>query len=96
MRNAPTFESWVMSTSVIPSEKYSCSGSWERLSRGRTANDSMGFPRAPPGRALWSCFRRKPPKGLGGSANLEFWRFLYEEQRFVVGTMRGDAAGFGG
>jgi hypothetical protein len=41
-------------------------------------------------------FPAEAPKGLDGSANLEFWRFLYEEQRFVVCTMRGGAAGFGG
>src|SRR5579862_1683341 len=44
--NAPVFEICVMSASVIPSEKYSCSGSRERLSKGRTAKDSIAF--APP------------------------------------------------
>src|ERR1700722_4921338 len=31
-----------MSSSVIPSAKYSCEGSPERFSRGRTARDRMG------------------------------------------------------
>ena len=33
-----------MSSSVIPSEKYSCSGSFERFASGKTARDSIGRP----------------------------------------------------
>src|SRR5260370_15863363 len=40
-RNVAIFESWVISVSVIPSEKYSCSGSRDRFSSGKTASDRI-------------------------------------------------------
>ena len=50
--NAPIFARSVIRASVIPSAKYSCSGSPERFRRGSTAMDSMG---AGPARLdIWS------------------------------------------
>src|SRR4030095_8827148 len=45
-----------ISASVIPSEKYSCSGSWEKFSSGRTAMERIGGD----GRPVVG--RRIPPK----------------------------------
>src|SRR5712671_5474976 len=39
--SAPILPRLLISSSVMPSAKYSCSGSWERLSKGRTAMDWM-------------------------------------------------------
>ena len=44
-RSALIFESSAMSASVMPSEKYSCSGSAERFWNGRTAIEVIGFSR---------------------------------------------------
>src|SRR5262252_42487 len=43
-RSALIFESSVMRSSVMPSAKYSCSGSPDRFSSGRTASARMGGP----------------------------------------------------
>src|SRR6476659_6875548 len=40
-RNLPNAPSSVISSSVMPSAKYSCDGSPERFSKGRTAMESM-------------------------------------------------------
>src|SRR6478609_9683516 len=45
-RSALIFESSVMRSSVMPSAKYSCSGSRDRFSSGRTASARMGGPRS--------------------------------------------------
>jgi len=54
-RNAPIFERSVVSSSVMPSTKYSCSGSWERFSMGNTAMERIAGPRLSNSRA------RQPP-----------------------------------
>src|SRR5262245_39606030 len=43
-RSALIFESSVMRSSVMPSAKYSCSGSRDRFSSGRTASARIGGP----------------------------------------------------
>ena len=40
-RSAPIFARLLMSASVSPSAKYSCSESWDSFSDGRTASDRI-------------------------------------------------------
>ena len=51
----------VMSASVIPSAKYSCSGSFDRFSSGSTARDRMRPAAAPPAEAFPSSRSRNSP-----------------------------------
>lgn len=61
---AEIFERWVMSSSVMPSEKYSWAGSPERFVRGRTARERMDDPRGPGP----NHFELNPPASSSSSA----------------------------